>query len=781
MGYKLCIAEKPSVASDIARVIGATKRCNGYFEGNGYRVTWAVGHLVGLAEPEEYGFLSQKEMYNGHEQEAMNELPLIPKEFKLIVLEPTKDQFEIVKSLMLSNECSELINCGDMGAEGHILQAFIQWKAGYTKPAKRFCATSMTDEAIREAMTHLRNQSEFDNAVIGEFCKKKADWIMGMSLSRAESLKYHANISVGRVQTPTLFFIVSRFMAVTNFKVTNYYGLELKLKEGFSVFWNDDKDGIFPNNVKDESNRVLNENVVKEKARQIIQNGTAKVTEFEQKKCGNDRPQLYDITELQRDANRKYGYSPALTLACAQCLYESHKVTSYPRTDSRYITSDLKPYMAERVRMVSTVQNAGEAYKKCANELLGSGLRIDGKIVDDSKVTDHHAIIPTEKIENFDMDSLCPVTQKDKKDGVTKENLKNVLGLILTRLIVSFSSPCVYNQTKVTIETPNGFRFRASGKIVLDNGWKSVQDKLAGKEEEEKDDEADDEQSFPNIRLGQQVFVSDCLVKAKKTTPPKLHTEATLLTAMETAGRGEKGAEILKGKGIGTQATRAEIIKSLFDKGYCAFKKQGKTNYIVPTANGIKVIQVIPKELYSPMITANWENKIAMIADGKMDAESFMRDFENFIIQKVSEVKNSTLQIEFQQGREIVASCPWCDSPMYKFDTKDKNGKAFFKVYCSNKECNCSISSNNALVNACTGKNLTLSQMKDLLIDGRTVLKCKSTYDENKTYSREFFLGKREYEGKTYTDIKSGETVKSSKGSKGKATKKKKGGSGLFD
>ena len=372
MGYKLCMAEKPSVAKEIAAVIGADKRCNGYFEGNGYKVTWAVGHLVGLAEPESYGFVSQKDMYDGKEQTAYEELPLIPSDFKLIVLKPTKEQFDIVKALINSDDVDEIINCGDMGAEGHILQWFIREKAGCTKKVRRFCATSMTEEAIRHAFNNLRPEEDFRNIIRGEFCKKKADWIMGISLSRAESIKYHTGINVGRVQSPTLYFIVKRYLDVQNFKVTDYYGMAAQLKEGFIVTWNKDNDGIFPQSIKDSENRVLSKEAVEGKCMEIEREKKGIVTDIVVQKKKNDRPQLYDITELQRDANRIYGYSAALTLSNAQSLYETHKVLSYPRTDSRYLTSDLEAYLPE---IVECIKSLGNKYEKEAEALISEGLQ----------------------------------------------------------------------------------------------------------------------------------------------------------------------------------------------------------------------------------------------------------------------------------------------------------------------------------------------------------------------------------------------------------------------
>ena len=750
MGYKLCMAEKPSVAKDIAFVIGAKKRCNGYWEGNGYRVTWAVGHLVGLAEPEEYGYVNKIEMWGEEKEKAYEQLPIIPKEFKLVVLENTKEQFEIVKGLINDEETDEIINCGDMGAEGHILQWFIREKAGCTKKVRRFCATSMTEEAIRRAMSHLRPEEEFANIIKGEFCKKKADWIMGMSMSRVESLKYKTNITVGRVQSPTLHFIVKRFLEVNNFKVTNYYGMDVELVEGFHVFWNKDIDEIISTDVKDNENRVLDKSVVEGKKTEIEQGRTGKIIEVKKQKKGIDRPQLFDITELQREANRKYGYTAAVTLATAQALYETQKVLSYPRTDSRYITSDLVSYMPKRIEAIVTI----EKYAVAGQKLLTDGLNIDKKVVNDEKVTDHHALIPTEKIENFNPSDMKP-TQEEAKKGVTTESLQNILDLVLCRMIVSFSKMYIYEQTSVKVRFPNGITFSAIGKKPVQLGWKEVQERLSGKEKEEKSGETDVEQIFPEIMEGQTVIVKACAIIPKKTTPPKLHTEATLLTAMENAGANIENGEILKGKGIGTQATRAEIIKKLFDNKYCTTVTKGKTKYIVPTQKGIAIIKVLPKELHSPKITADWETKIAMIADGKMSEESFMDDFVGFIKEKVEQVKESEVKVTFEKKHETAGVCPWCGEDLYRYEEKDKASGKTTKItyYCSNKEqCSFTMGTDNPTVMTYTRKKLTEKQLQKLIAHGFIVLTCKRK-DNKGEYKGKFSIIKREIKDKTYANL----------------------------
>jgi len=749
LGYILCIAEKPSVARDIARVIGAdTKpdsKKDGYIIGNGYIVTWAIGHLVGLAEPEEYGYVPQKLMYESEESKskAYNELPLIPNTFKLTVLEPTKKQFRIVKELMSRPDVDYIIDCGDMGAEGHILQWLIREKAGCKKPVKRFCATSMTDEAINAAMKNLQPISKYENTITGEFCKKKADWIMGMSLSRCASIKHKAGINVGRVQSPTLFFIADRFHKVQNFTVTDYYGLSATFTEGFKAFWNKDTDSLFPVAVRDNENRVLNAVALKDKMQGINPGATATVTEVLTVRKQTNRPQLFDITELQRTANRKYGYTAALTLAAAQSLYETHKVLSYPRTDSRYITSDLQPYMKERIEQIGSIAQ----YAAVCIDLLKTGLNIDEKIVNDTKITDHHALIVTEKILNFNP-SVLGKAPEEQKNGLFPEVLKNILDLVITQMILAFSKPYIFDKTDITVSL-NEFKLTASGSKPFSMGFKEVIAKLSV--EDPADVEAEDEeqkQIFPSLTKGQVITLSNLSIIPKKTKPPLLHTEATLLTAMENAGTSIENGQILKGKGIGTQATRAEIIKKLFDTGYVEAKKTGKTSYIVPTSKGISIIQVLPSELLSPKITADWENKIAGIAKGDASENEFMAEFTAFINKKVEEIKNSSVTADFGKQREVFGSCPWCGADVWRYSKKDEKGKTVADSYYCSQKCGFSFSTDNNIFVWRTGKKMTESEAKKLIAQSEISTTCVNSQTKN-TYRAKFKLLEKNVASKT--------------------------------
>lgn len=743
MGYKLCTCEKPSVANDIAKVLGATKRCNGYFEGNGYRITWAVGHLVGLAEPDEYGYVNKRDIWDrelNKKEDALNELPLIPIKFKLIVLDKTKEQFKIMKNLMNDDECDEIIDCGDAGAEGHILQWFIREKAGCKKKVRRFIATSMTKEAILKAMNSLHDINEYEKVIKGEFCKKKADWIMGMSMSRCESIVYNAKIDVGRVQSPTLYFVVQRYLAVNKFKPINYYQIEAQFLENFKTYWIKDSNNLLEDKFKDNEGRLLDKDKAQEMAEELRNLKVGIITKLESNNKTTNRPQLYDITELERDGNKLFGYTAEEVLQTAQSLYEIHKITSYPRTDSRYITSDLKPYMKERINQIATI----DIYNDICTRVILNGLNIDERIVNDSKVTDHHAIICTENIKNFDISKL-------------NEKEKNILHLIITRMLVAFSKKYSYKETVLNVSFKNGIILAASGKIPIDYGWKEIQNLISYNEN--KEDEGQ-QQIFKNVVLNQQVIIKNIDVIEKKTTAPNLHTEATLLTAMENAGNKIKNGAILKGKGIGTQATRASIIKSLFDKGYITNIVKKKTKYLIPTKQGINVIRVLPKELYSPKITADWEEQIAKIVDGKLTENQFMENFKKFIYEKVDMVKNNKIKnVDFSIEKDVIGKCPFCKSDIYEGIFKDKDNNKIENIYCSNKECKFSIRKDNIIYKMRTNKNLTIEKMKKLLKDGTIESKCISK--SNKVYQGKFNLNKNE---KGYAELNFEMVSKSKRG-----------------
>lgn len=751
MGYQLCVAEKPGVAKDIARVVGASNKFKGFFEGNGFLVTWALGHLVSLAEPADYGFVALPDIFTDSRDKAYSELPLIPEVFKYVVIGSTRGQFYIIRELFNRSDVDRVIDCGDMGAEGHILQWLIREKAGCKKPVVRFCATSMTDEAIKRAMCNLRPIEEFDNIIKGELCKKKADWILGMSMSRALSIKYRAGINVGRVQSPTLYFVVQRFLEVSSFKVSEYYTMRAGLRDGFSVFWNKDSSAppYFPPNVKDGYCRVVDKPSIDHIAGRILSGGVGVVSEVTSLTKAVNRPQLYDITELQRDANKIYGYTAIATLATAQSLYENHKILSYPRTDSRYITSDLIPYVGKYMTSIGNI----ERYKPCVSYLLSSTLNFDNRVVDDKKVTDHHAIIVTDNISRIGSMSFFPTKEENEK-GVTADSLKNILDLVIARMIVALSQPYIYESTVVKVSFPIGITFEAAGAVPRHMGWKILQGMLFGKNPESPAGESDPEQKFPTLKKGQAVSVESCDTIAKKTAPPLLHTEATLLSAMEHAGARLDGGAVLAGKGLGTQATRAEIIKKLFDCGVVEGQKKGKHTYIKPTDKGIGVIGVMPEELYSPKITADWEATIADIAAGAADESVFMGEFIPFIKNKVDEVRRSDISFKFMRIRESHGICPWCGADVYRYENKgDEVSGDYFRYYCSSG-CGFELKTNDKMFRLFLNRGLTAAEARRLISKGMLTVDVAKK-NAIGTYRREFCFSKRDTGSKTYCNVTS--------------------------
>ena len=720
--YKLCIAEKPSVAAEIGRVIGAARRKDGCLEGNGYLVTWTLGHLVEFAKPEEYGYFSQNDIWRDKES-ALNELPIFPAEFKTRVIENKKKQFEIIRQLVNRDDVELIIDCGDMGPEGHYMQWLIRVQANCDKPVMRFCAASLTDEAIRNAMATLRPMDEFEKIIEGEFCKHKADWILDKSMSRCFSLKYNARIDVGRVMSPTLYFVVKRYLDVQNFKPQAYYQVKADLVEGFSVFL-----------------KFLSKKAADHIAVTIAANPQAIIKNIETKRRATDRPQLYDLTELQRDGNRVYNYSAADVLEAAQNLYEQ-KILSNPRTDSRYLTSDLKGALQQRILDIQTLVR----YKDAAGRILKqqTGLNIDKKIIDNDKVTDHHALIVTEIIRDFDLSKLG-------------EMERNILHLVISRMIAALSHMYIYEETTIEVSCRNGqYILTAEGKKPIQQGFRHIIEILMGsKANRAVPAETDEEQIFPNIKIGQTVHIANAVTVAKQTAPPKLHTEATLLTAMENAGTQIKNGAILKGKGFGAQATRAGIIKKLFDLGYMANKPDKKINYIEPTKLGINCIRVLPQELYSPKITADWEARIAAIAEGNGTSQQFMKDFKGFINCMLEHAINNCMLVHTKNthvegvnfsNKESIGICPFCgNGEVYSVKGKSQKTNNEVDIYYCSLKCGFSLySDNNGFYNN-TGRTLKKSQVVNLI--NNETIKAKTKY-KDKFGNFELTIGEK---GKAY-------------------------------
>ena len=585
MGKIVVLAEKPSVARDIARVIGCQTRGDGCLIGEKYIVTWAVGHLVSLAEPDE---IDEK-----YKQWSFQTLPILPETIPLKVLPKTKSQFQIVKKLINDKETDSLICATDAGREGELIFRYIYEKAGCKKPFNRLWISSMTDEAISEGFRTIQPGANYDGLYASARCRSRADWLVGMNSSRAFTLKYNTLLSVGRVQTPTLAILVKRRKEIEAFKPEGFYVVTADFGDYRGVYFSEKLDPDTHIKEKAEAGEIS--------AR--IKGKTGRVASAETVRKHEAPPQLYDLTSLQRDANRMLGFTADKTLKIAQSLYETHKALTYPRTDSRYLPPDMIP------RVVQTMKLLPEAYQKYVAGALPEGkLRVSKRTVDASKVTDHHAIIPTAK-------RVTP--EKFTEDE------RRLYDMVSRRLLAAFYPFCDYDATKVITQVGDDF-FRTTGKVIINNGWHDVpplenppRRKKTAKGEEES------ETALPPLSAGDERVVRDASVREDVTKPPAPHTDASLLAAMETAGRDlddEEMAKLMKGSGIGTPATRAAIIERLLQVGYA--QRKGKT--LQATDKGVTLISLMPTEIASPEMTGKWELALHEITDGKQDETRFM-------------------------------------------------------------------------------------------------------------------------------------------------------------
>ncbi|MDO9257541.1 MAG: DNA topoisomerase 3 [Bacteroidales bacterium] len=585
---KLCIAEKPSVAKEIARILQATIRRDGYFEGNGYQITWTFGHLCSLKNPEDYTPYWK--------QWRMNLLPMIPPRFgiKLIDNDGVKKQFETIKKLVA--DCDEVINCGDAGIEGELIQRWVLTKAECKKPMRRLWISSMTDQAIMEGFQKLKDGKEFDRLYAAGNARAIGDWLLGMNASRLYTLKY-ANgkgvLSIGRVQTPTLALIVRRYEEIQNFVPKQYW--EVKTTYRNVVF----------NSVTGHYDTVEDASKIIE---EIISN-LFEIVSFEQKKGNEAPPKLFDLTSLQVECNKKFSFTAEETLKYIQSLYEKKMVT-YPRVDTTFLPNDMYP-------KIEGILKEMEPYANFTAPLLAKPIRKSKKVFDDDKITDHHAIIPT---------GVRP-------SGLPLEQ-KRVYDLIARRFIAAFYPDCIVSNTTV-MGMVTSHEFKATGKVILEDGWRV----LYPKKESEKDEDSDaaQEQIMPNFVKGEKGEHTPELLE-KQTQPPKMHTEATLLRAMETAGKqmeDEELRELMKDNGIGRPSTRANIIETLFRRNYVVREKKN----LVPTQTGIQLINTIQNELLkSAELTGIWERKLRQIEKGEYDPKTFLDEMKEMVSQLVREV-----------------------------------------------------------------------------------------------------------------------------------------------
>ncbi|MBM7664669.1 DNA topoisomerase-3 [Solibacillus kalamii] len=638
MVKSLVLAEKPSVARDIANVLKCHKKGNGFLEGDKYIVTWALGHLVTLADPESYD-----EKYKKWD---LADLPMLPERLKLTTIKQTSKQYNAVKSQLTRNDVNEIIIATDAGREGELVARWIIERAKVNKPVKRLWISSVTDKAIKEGFANLKPGKAYENLYYAAVARSEADWYIGLNASRALSTKFNAQLNTGRVQTPVVAMVAAREDEIKNFKPQTYYGIEAQTKE-LKLTWQD-QNGNARSFDKEKIDKIVH----------TLDKQNAKVIDIERKPKKSFSPGLYDLTELQRDANKLFGYSAKETLNIMQKLYESHKVLTYPRTDSRYLSSDIVSTLPERLKACSV----GE-YRTLANKVLTKPIKANKSFVDDSKVSDHHAIIPTEEYVNF-----ANFNDKERK----------IYDLVVKRFLAVLFPVHEYEQLTVQAEIGKE-KFIARGKTVISAGWKEV---YSNRFDDEETSEDVKEQLLPRLEKGQVLNVTLLAQTSGQTKPPARFTEATILTAMENPAKymntqNKALADTLKSTGgLGTVATRADIIDKLFNS--FLIEKRGKDIHI--TSKGRQLLDLVPNELKSPETTAQWEQKLEQIAKGKLKKDVFINEMKQHTKAIVADIKNSDKK--FKHDNISTKSCPDCGKPMLEV-----NGKKGKMLVCQDREC----------------------------------------------------------------------------------------------
>lgn len=665
--YQLVIAEKPSVARNIAEVLGAVEQKEGYLKGNGYLVSWCIGHLIELVSADTYKEEWKKWDYGT--------LPIIPNPWQFGVKGATRKQYQILEKLLLSSEVEEVICATDAGREGELIFRLVYEYAGCEKPMKRLWISSMEESAIREGFADLKDGSMYDRLYQSAVCRTEADWLVGINATRLFTVLYRHKLTVGRVQTPTLAMLVEREQKIAEFKKEQYF---------LSHILCDGMDAV--------TERIRDQRKAEEIAG-ACQNGQALVVSVVKEEKSIQPPKLYDLTTLQREANRYFGFTAQQTLDYTQSLYEK-KLVTYPRTDSQFLTED----------MGQTAENIIGAVGDVLPEFAGISYEPDiSRISNSKKVSDHHAIIPTMEIARTDL---------SKVPGGERQ----ILSLVAGKLLCATGEKHRYESVKAELSC-GGETFRASGKSILQRGWKAFEEQLKKSCRAEKEKEEKEEASLPELTEGMSLLVSDTKVTEHYTTPPKHYTEDTLLSAMEHAGSEEMDEEVER-KGLGTPATRASIIEKLVEKGFV----QRKAKQMIPTDNGIKLITVLPEMVKSPKLTAEWENKLTQIAKGQQSAEVFMGEIEQMVTKLVEtyhEVDESHKDM-FGSDREVIGTCPKCGGNVYE-------SKANF--YCEHKECDFALFKNNKYF-ASMKKEVTKPIAQALLKSGKA--KVSGLYSKKK-------------------------------------------------
>ena len=655
---KLVLAEKPSVAMSLSKVIGADQRGDGYMEGNGYLVSWCVGHLVELSQPEAYDEKYAKWKYD--------DLPILPEHWQYQVSASTKKQFGILRKLMQRKDVESLICATDAGREGELIFRLVYHQCGCKKPVERLWISSMEDSAIREGFQKLRPGTEYDALYEAALCRERADWIVGINATRLFSCLYGQTLNVGRVMTPTLAMVVMRDAAIRAFKPEPFYSAELKFRD-FQAGGERMKE-------KAEAEKLVAE---------CCQAGSAIITKVEQKEKSEKPPALFDLTSLQREANRQLGFTAQQTLDYTQALYEK-KLVTYPRTDSRYLTDDMAPLVSE---LVSVIQQSFQIQADVPAPVNAA------QVINSKKVTDHHAIIPTKTAASYDISSLPSGEQA-------------ILTMLAVRLICAVGTPCLYAETVVEAECA-GQKFRTKGKTATDIGWR----RYAGKPSEEAEKNAGAGE-LPELSEGMTLELARVDLKEGKTSPPKRFTEDLLLSAMESASSDEFPAGVER-KGIGTPATRAAIIEKLVQKGFIERRGDKKTKYLCSTDKGNALVTVVPEQIQSPSMTADWEEKLLKIEHGEYDGDAFMGEISSMVsglVKTYEAVKGA--DVLMQPERKVIGSCPACGSDVCE------TAKGWF---CRDKNCKFALWKENRFFQT-LGKQMTEELAKQLVNQGKARL-----------------------------------------------------------
>lgn len=638
----LILAEKPSVARDIARVLKCQKKLPGALEGTQYIVTWALGHLVTLADPEEYD--------KKYKEWNIEYLPMIPEKWELVVIKQTTKQYHAVKTQLFRKDISEIIIATDAGREGELVARWILEKAGCRKPIKRLWISSVTDKAIKEGFAHLKDGRDYTPLYHAARTRAEADWLVGINGTRALTCKYNAQLSCGRVQTPTLAMIAKREEEIRSFRPEEYYGIEC-MAGGIKWTWQNSKNGSYRSFQKDFIETLSGE----------LENEKLTVMELNKSAKKIHAPGLYDLTELQRDANRRFGFSAKETLNIMQRLYENHKVLTYPRTDSRYIGSDIVPTLKERLKACSI-----GPYSKLAGTLIRKPLSTNKSFVDDKKVSDHHAIIPTEQFVQL--------------DHMTNEERK-IYDLVVRRFLSVLYPPFEYEQTTLKASA-KGQTFIAKGKLIQSLGWKEVYETGSWEEEEPDADNSLSDQALPELKQGLKLNISQVKQTTGKTKPTARFTEATLLTAMENPIKYMESNDARARKtlgetgGLGTVATRADIIEKLFH----SFLMEKRGNEILITSKGKQLLELVPEDLKKPELTARWEMELSNISQGKRRDDSFITDIQKYTKDLIQEIRQS--DSSFRHDNLTSTKCPHCGKRMLAV-----NGKNARLLVCQDREC----------------------------------------------------------------------------------------------